>query len=258
MLTEAPHAESVALFLFAHQDDEFGVFHVIEECLRQGQRVACAYLTRGVAGLAARRNDESRRVLASLGVREQDIVFAGDLLGIDDAHLYAGLEAARAWIDGWIGGFARVDGVYVTAWEGGHHDHDVLHALTVRVAQDRGLLPRVRQFALYNHKGCPGPLFRVLSPLAENGPVERLSIPWGRRMAYLRLCLQYPSQRMTWIGLFPFVLLHYVLDGRQALQAVSVERIGQRPHGGALYYEQRRFFDWTRMRDTLRGMRVPD
>ncbi|KQQ87768.1 PIG-L deacetylase family protein [Massilia sp. Leaf139] len=257
MRTEEPQRKPAALFLFAHQDDEFGVFHVIEECLRQGRRVACAYLTRGAAGLAARRNDESRRVLTSLGVQERNIVFAGDLLGIDDAHLYTGLEAAHAWIDCWIGGFGRVDGIYVTAWEGGHHDHDVLHALTVLVAQGRGLLPRVRQFALYNHKGCPGPLFRVLSPLVENGEVERLPIPWRRRLAYLRLCLQYPSQRTTWIGLFPFVLLHYVFDGRQALQTVSIERIGQRPHEGILYYEQRHFFDWPRMRKILAVLRTP-
>ncbi|HAK90971.1 MAG TPA: PIG-L family deacetylase, partial [Massilia timonae] len=39
--------EPVALFLFAHQDDEFGVFERIATLRRQGVRVACAYLTDG-------------------------------------------------------------------------------------------------------------------------------------------------------------------------------------------------------------------
>jgi LmbE family N-acetylglucosaminyl deacetylase len=45
MHIKARNASPVALFLFAHQDDEFGVFHVIDECRRRGQRVVCAYLT---------------------------------------------------------------------------------------------------------------------------------------------------------------------------------------------------------------------
>lgn len=251
MPTEPHSGEPVDLFLFAHQDDEFGVFHLIDACRRQGRRAACAYFTRGAGGLAARRNEESRRVLGKLGVNPSDIVFAGDLLAIDDAYLHQSLDAAGAWIGEWIGSFETVGHIYVPAWEGGHHDHDALHALAVIAARRLGLLPRVRQFALYNHKGCPGPLFRVLSPLAANGPVEFQRIGWAKRLAYLRLCLAYPSQRTTWIGLFPFVLLHYLLDGRQAVQAASMERLQQRPHAGTLYYEQRGFCEWQRLEDAL-------
>jgi LmbE family N-acetylglucosaminyl deacetylase len=246
----------VALFLFAHQDDEFGVFHLIDECGRRGQRPVCAYLTRGVNGLGARRNEESRRVLARLGVAAGDIRFAGDELGIDDATLPESLAAAGDWIAGWVASFARVDRIFVTAWEGGHHDHDALHALTVEISRRLGLLPAVRQFALYNRFRCPGPLFRVLAPLASNGPVESAQIPLGRRLAHLRLCLQYPSQATTWIGLFPFVLLHYVLSGRQSVQGASPARLDERPHGGTLYYEHRRFYRWEQMRDNLRAWRA--
>jgi LmbE family N-acetylglucosaminyl deacetylase len=246
----------VVLFLFAHQDDEFGVFHLIDECRRRGQRPVCAYLTRGVNGLAARRNEESRLVLARLGVAAGDIRFAGDELGIDDAMLPESLAAAGDWIGRWLASFAQVERIFVTAWEGGHHDHDALHALTVEVSRRLGLLPAVRQFALYNRYRCPGPLFKVLSPLATNGPVESERIPLRRRLAHLRLCLQYPSQAMTWIGLFPFVLLHYVLSGRQAVQAPSLERLDERPHDGTLYYEHRRFYRWEQMRDNLHAWRA--
>lgn len=256
MPIEERGASPVVLFLFAHQDDEFGVFHLLDECRRQGHRAVCAYLTRGVNGLALRRNEESRLVLARLGVAAGDILFAGDELGIDDATLPERLDAAGDWIARWLASSARVERIFVTAWEGGHHDHDALHALTVEISRRLGLLPVVRQFALYNHHRCPGPLFKVLSPLVANGPVESSRIPLARRLAHLRLCLRYPSQATTWIGLFPFVLLHYLLSGRQAVQAPSVERLGEKPHAGTLYYEQRGFYRWELMREKLRKWRA--
>lgn len=243
---------SAALFLFAHQDDEFGVFHTIEACVRAGRRVACAYLTRAPGALAQQRNTESLRVLARLGVPERDIVFAGDILGIDDAGLPERLADAQAWIAGWVGSFAQVELLCVTAWEGGHHDHDALHAIAVRVARDLECMPALRQFALYNRLGCAGPLFRVLAPLTANGPVERWQIPAGRRIAYLRLCLSYPSQAKTWLGLFPFVLAHYLWRGEQALQPVAAARLRHKPHEGTLYYEQRQFYRWEQMQTKLR------
>ena len=247
--------ELVDLFLFAHQDDEFGVFHMIDESRRQGRRVVCAYLTRGVNGLALQRNRESLRVLAKQGVSMQDVMFAGDHLRIDDAKLHLSLDAAATWISEWITSYPEINRIYVTAWEGGHHDHDILHALTACITHRLGLLGKVRQFALYNHDRCPGPLFRVLSPLKSNGPVDFYRVKLSKRLTYLGLCLQYPSQRKTWIGLFPFVLLHYLLDGRQALQRISMERLDQRPHSGTLYYEQRGFFDWERMTSALQQWR---
>lgn len=251
MLINSTQTELVDLFLFAHQDDEFGVFHMIDESRRQGRRVVCAYLTRGVNGIASQRNRESLHVLGKQGVDTQDVAFAGDLLGIDDAKLHLSLDAAGAWIHEWISSYTTINRIYVTAWEGGHHDHDMLHGLTACITHRLGLMEKVRQFALYNHERCPGPLFKVLSPLKDNGPVDFYRIKFRKRLAYLGLCLEYPSQRKTWIGLFPFVLLHYLLDGRQALQHISMERLGQRPHSGTLYYEQRGFFDWNRMNDTL-------
>ena len=55
----------------------------------------------------------------------------------------------------------------------------------------------------------------------------------------------------TWIGLFPFVALHYLVEGVEQTQPVSLARLEQRPHAGALYYEKRRFFTWPRMQAAL-------
>jgi len=250
--------EPVALFLFAHQDDEFGVFERIAALRRQGVRVACAYLTDGQTAnaSAATRNAESLAVLAQLGVAQHDVAFAGQLLGIGDARLPLHMEAAGRWIGAWIDSFYPIEAIHVTAWEGGHHDHDALHALVVTLAAERGLLARTWQFSLYQAESLGGPLFRVLAPLAANGPVTAAPISWAARRQYLRLCLSYPSQRNTWIGLFPIVLLHYLRRGEQALQGVDPARLEQRPHAGALYYEKRKFFTWERMRAAIAAWRA--
>jgi LmbE family N-acetylglucosaminyl deacetylase len=252
--------ESAALFLFAHQDDEFGVYQRIAECRAAGQRVVCAYFTDGATptATAARRNLESLAVLERLGVARDDVHFPGQQLGIGDAQLPLHLERAARWFESWLDGFGfgEVEALHVTAWEGGHHDHDALHALAVTVAARRGLLARTWQYSLYQAAGLPGPLFRVLAPLPQNGPARRSSIPWRARRTYLGHCLSYPSQRRTWIGLFPFVLLHYALHGTQALQPVDPARLDQRPHPGPLYYEKRRFFTWDEMTRLLRAWRA--
>lgn len=247
-----------ALFLFAHQDDEFGVYQRILDCRRRGLRVACAYLTDGrtAKASAAQRNRESLAVLARLGVAPEDVFFAGAELGIGDARLPLHLAEAAGWIGRWLDRYPLIDALHVTAWEGGHHDHDALHALAVTLAAGKDLLARTWQFPLYQAKGLPGPLFRVLAPLPENGPALAVRIPWKHRWTHLRACLSYPSQRTTWIGLFPFVLLHYLLRGVEQLQPVALRRLEERPHAGALYYEKRAFFTWPRMRAALDAWRM--
>jgi LmbE family N-acetylglucosaminyl deacetylase len=249
MHTDLASAIPMALFLFAHQDDEFGVFHEIIDVQRKGYRVICAYITTGViSGVSPqRRNRESLLILKQLRVQEQDIFFTGCALSIPDTRLHEHLEPAANWIRQLIGGFSSPLLFYVPAWEGGHHDHDALHAITVSIAQERNMLGCVRQFSLYNAYRCAGALFRVFAPLPHNGPIEVKRISWKHRLHFLRYCLSYPSQAMTWIGLFPFVFLHYMFNGKQMLQPVSYERISKRPHNGPLYYEKRGFFTWEKM-----------
>jgi hypothetical protein len=96
----------------------------------------------------------------------------------------------------------------------------------------------------------------VLAPLPENGAVTTSPIGWRARWRYLRHCLSYPSQRGSWIGLFPFVLLHYLLHGVQSLQPVAPQRLAERPHPGALYYEKRQFYSWPAMTAALAAWRA--
>lgn len=249
MLIDKHSAEPASIFLFAHQDDEFGVFQQIREEVGSGRGIRCAYLTDGrFNGVSAeRRNRESLGVLARLGVQRKHVYFAGRALSIGDSHLPEHMQRASQWIGDFLKSAPPEIKIFVPAWEGGHHDHDALHAITVGVAQKAGRLKHVKQFPLYNGFGLTGPLFRVFFPLVQNGAVEKTRIPLENRIRYLRCCMEYPSQAVSWMGLFPHVLFHYFARGVQILQPVCVERVRQRPHPGRLYYERRGFFSWRQM-----------
>jgi hypothetical protein len=237
----------ISLFLFAHQDDEFGVFPQLVREQENGRRVVCAYFTTGVqhGENPVPRNQESISVLTDLGVTCDDIHFVGERLSIADGQLSACLQAASEWIEEtWGSSIQGLASIHVMAWEGGHPDHDSLHAIAVDVFSALGLVHLVRQFPLYNNYRCPGSFFRLLSPLEGNGSVTRTIIPWSIRPRFLGYCLSYSSQRKSWLGLFPFVLFHYLFRGFQETQLVSVERTRVRPHIGPLYYEKRRFSTW--------------
>lgn len=238
---------SGALFLFAHQDDEFGVFHVIEQELRVGRRVCCVYVTDGGATAETdRRNSESKAVLQKLGVAVDNIFFVGQQYTISDGKLYRHVDIFAEWLSRFLENHSIIETCYVPAWEGGHPDHDVLHAIAVEILlrQKRTNKPTVMQYGLYNGYHCIGPFFRVLSPLPKNGAIQRQKIPWRNRFRYIRFCLSYPSQWRSWIGLFPFVAGHYLFNGMQYLQNVSVEQLKSPPHSRPLYYERRGFLDW--------------
>ena len=254
MRTDASPERPVAVFLFAHQDDECGVYEQIHLALQMGHRVVCAYLTTGVpaGGDASRRDSESLVVLGRLGVGAVDVIFAGRQLSIPDGDLIHRLSEAARWLADWMLGHARLASVYVPAWEGGHPDHDALHAMTVKLCSDAGVGSVVYQYPLYNGLHCMKPFFRVFLPLVENGPVQRSVIPWRRRVGFLHHALSYPSQWRTWVGLFPFFLQYYIFRGVQMLQPVNAARLQVRPHAGALYYEMRQFSSWKIVASSLR------
>ena len=240
--------ESVAIFFFAHQDDEFAVFHQLCQERRAGRRICCVYLTNGEASgvTAPARNAESVAVLLKLGVAQRDILFVGQELSIGDGALPDNMDAARSWLVAWMAQCSDVAATYVPAWEGGHQDHDAVHAIVVGAMAQSNTLDKARQFSLYNSYRCLQPFFRVLSPLAANGQVVKSRIPYADRLWFLALCLGYRSQARTWIGMFPFVLWNYLVKGAQGLQPICLERLRFRPHPGTLYYESRNFYTWPR------------
>lgn len=231
-----------SLYLFPHQDDEFPLLGHITRDLREQCDPHCVYVTDGAArGVSSQtRDQESLRVLGSLGVSPRLVTFLGSRTGIGDGALAAQSALLLDWLrHDALASDQTWTRIYVPAWEGGHPDHDSLHRLVVQVAAENGHLEKVRQFPLYNAWRVPAPFFRVLRCLPANGPQERLKLDWRSRVRHLRLCLSYPSQWKTWVGLFPFVVLHQLFYGTEMTQGVSVDRTQERPHPGGLLYERR-------------------
>ena len=232
--------QPIHFFLLPHQDDEFGVFYLIENVIERGHRAVCFFLTDGGFGGAdpALRDIESRHVLGALGVEASDICFLGSKRSVPDGQLVSYLPDVFSHLKGAAEAFASPDFVYVPAWEGGHQDHDATHALGIVAAYHWGA--RLRQFPLYTADGHGVWPYRVLVPVARNGPFESMQIPVARRAWYLRLCLSYRTQAKAFAALLPFITAHYVLRGAQYLQEVDPVRLRERPHEGPLFYERYR------------------
>jgi LmbE family N-acetylglucosaminyl deacetylase len=79
-------ARSRVLFVFAHQDDEFGVYGYIAREVARGAQVQCAYLTDGGWGNQdiGVRNAESLAVLADRGVAPEAVALVGQAASIGD------------------------------------------------------------------------------------------------------------------------------------------------------------------------------
>lgn len=236
-----------SVFLFSHQDDEYGIYHTLLRQVDKRKDIRCVYLTDG--GIKSKqRNKESLKVLLKLGLKPEQVLFQGNKLGIKDGKLINNLSLAINWFLPFIKSLGDIDKIYTPAWEGGHPDHDALHVLAVITTNYLGILEKVRQFSLYNAFNVPAPFFRVMSPLKNNGKVKKIKIPIVKRLKFIKMCLSYPSQLKSWVGLFPFVAYSYLFIGKQYLQKASLKRLDNRPHEGRLYYENRGLNNWNDMR----------
>ena len=134
-----------SLFVFAHQDDELCAAPIIAGRKAAGRPVRVVYLSDGRAGRVSPqlRNAECRNALRSLGVGPDEIDFLGTPHRFPDGALH---EALPEVLDA-LRSTPRLDSVsevFTLAFEGGHQDHDVAHAVTVVWANELGLLGSTR------------------------------------------------------------------------------------------------------------------
>lgn len=220
----------LALFVFAHQDDEVIASTRITRELQGGNRVRCVYLTDG-AGRGvdpAVRDAESLAVLADLGVGRADVVMGER---VPDGDLPLHLDTALGIVEAAAAG--EPDRVYSLAFEGGHQDHDASHLVALAYACRHGLLRRTWQLPFYTGSGAPGKLFRVMRPV-PGLPACARRLPRDQALRSARLATRYPSQKRTWIGLAPEYLLRRGLQRREILQPVTVP---PRPIAGTPLYD---------------------
>jgi len=225
----------VDLFLFPHQDDEYFVAPLLQQ---RHARAYCVFLTTGDfrATGGAVRNAESRRALRLLGVREQQIDFAGEKLRVPDNDLAAHLPDVfeRLWSDHGRG----VENVIAPAWEGGHPDHDAACLLAHAWATRSGGVT-VWEFAAYRAHPVVPFFYKVMNPLpgAAAAVASGDAVRFDWKIFTLFRC--YPSQWRTWLGLFPPLFLNFLAGGRTWIYRAERRDFGVRPHAGKLYYEYR-------------------
>jgi LmbE family N-acetylglucosaminyl deacetylase len=216
------------LFVFAHQDDEIALASRIRSAVTKGDRVTCLCLTDGATNVAVTiRDAETRRVLARLGVEDYRIAPAG--VRIADGTLPDHLDRALDFLESQPDDFGEV---VTLAWEGGHQDHDAAHLVAAVFARGRGL--RCIELPLYNGDGVRGPLFRVNHPTGEGWRERKL--PWREYLSNILLARFYTSQRRTWLGLGPLLLLR---QPAELTREADLHRAAAPPHPLPLLYERR-------------------
>jgi LmbE family N-acetylglucosaminyl deacetylase len=237
-----------ALFVFAHQDDEIAAASRIRYEHERGQSIVCVFLTDGGGGRAApeTRNGESASVLSTLSV--ETVHFLGTSLPIPDGRLPDHLDVALQRLEEIV---IAADTVYCLAWEGGHQDHDASQLVAAAFARRRGILDRCFELPLYHGAGLPGPLFRAMSPLPhrQEWTLRRLTFREGLQISML--ARRYPSQRASWIGLFPETFLKLAILRREWVRPVGIERYKRRPHERSLLYERRFGFSYERFAEAV-------
>lgn len=227
------------LCILAHQDDEVAMASRIWRRSREGRPVHCAFLTDGTGHGSdpAVRNAESRAVLTSLGVPEENILFLGSEHRLADGALFRNVDRGYDLLEQATRSLA-VEEILCLAWEGGHPDHDASHLIALSLARRHAVLENTWQFSIYNEGRGRGRFLRVMSPI-DGGDVRtrRLSPGEGIRLGLLPFA--YPSQWRTWLGLFPGAFLQFALLRRESTRGVSLEATRDRPHEGRLFYERR-------------------
>jgi LmbE family N-acetylglucosaminyl deacetylase len=231
-----------ALFVFAHQDDEIAAAARIALLVRGGATISCVFLTNGEGrgARSAQRDQESRDVLARLGVEPGRAHFPGSEEGIPDGALVEHLDRALAVLEARIPD--TVDEVWTLAWEGGHQDHDAVHLVALAFANRRGIA--MYEVPLYHGHRRHGPLFQTLAPLRVGRPWSGRRIPIAEGLRLLLLSRFYRSQRRTWLALLPAALARAILVRREWTRPADAARLESKPHDGVLFYERRFRYAW--------------
>jgi N-acetylglucosamine malate deacetylase 1 len=221
------------LLLIPHPDDEVvGAAATIARRGAAGDQFFGVYLTDGVPARDQLWSWDRSRRAARAWQRREEAQAAARMLGIEPVAfcdwpsrtLKAHLDEAAARIAAVIAEHA-IAAIWVSAWEGGHQDHDVANFLAARVCGTRP----VTEFAEYNHGGGTLCWNRFAMP---NGTEAELRLTAAEAAAKRRLLALYRSERAN------LALARVQVESRRPL---PVYDYGRPPHAGTLLRER---FHW--------------
>lgn len=241
------------VFLLAHYDDEFGIFHEIKNCIALKIPIHVVYATSSSSDGRKNliREIESLKVLNRLGVIESQVSFLGRDLKIPDLKLKNHFILLFQNLNVLLSELGEIGNIYTLAYEGGHPDHDGLNFICSRLSNNHNLEGNIWQFPLYNGAGLIGSFFHLLKPLKKNGPVIEVKLALKDALMFLSLIFIYKSQTKTFVGLFPFYFLHMTLIRSQTIQKIILNRVEEKPHEGTLLYERRKMDTYENVRSKM-------
>lgn len=225
------------LLLIPHPDDEVvGCAAAIARARADGAAVFGLYLTTGLPPAEALWRGQRRRYDEYVARRRQEALGAAAALGVEPVGfaarpsrtLKAELRAARGEIEAALQRCAA-DAVWVSAWEGGHQDHDVANFLAARLA-DR--VP-VTEYAEYNYAG--GAVRSQRFP-RETGAETVLRLSASEAAAKRGLLALYRSERGN---------LAHIRTEMESLRPLPRHDYAAAPHDGMLFRER---FHWLPLR----------
>ncbi len=239
-----------SVFFLAHYDDEFGIYEEIRLHIIQKIPLHIVYLTSSnINGISEEsRERESLSALKKLGVEKENVSFIGKEMSVPDLALKDHLIASYINSKNLIENLGNVGKIFTLAYEGGHPDHDSINFLCSRLISKHASKIEGWQFPLYCGPGLIGSFFYLFKPLKNNGPITKKRIEAKNIRLFLKLIFCYKSQFKTFIGLYPFYLLHMVFKKYQVTQKINPSRIYNRPHKGRLLYERRKMDEFEQLK----------
>ncbi len=224
------------LFLFAHPDDDTFICGTMKMLLREGARVHAAWLTSGdYFGQGELRESELAKATAILGLRDSSV----HLLRQPDLGLVPGMQQAAESLSKLLG-LLRPDYLFVTAFEGGHPDHDSANFLAYECCARAGIQPRIFEFPLYNGSGLIRHWRWRINGFPADGP-EVFHEPLNDEAidCKYRMMRTYSSQ---WMYMVPARLAcrrSFLKEYGEPFRACPPERDHTiPPHSGLLNYER--------------------
>jgi len=226
------------VYVFAHFDDEYAALPLLLEGVRRGRDQHFLYVADYPSdAVRETRHAETKALMAHLGIEPRRATHVGRGTGAFAGAVHLALPQAYAALEAAVARIGPVERFIVTAWEGGHMDHDACALMTSRLARALGN-PPVEEISLYNGLGLPGPLFRAGAPLPQNGPMRRIPSAPADWLLWMLAVRFYRSQATTWVGLWPTMFWTYARRGF-CVQRMEHARVLERPHPGPLLYERR-------------------
>lgn len=236
--------------ILAHNDDEFFISPILSRLRRD---TIFIFLTAGSVwceGLNSIREKESLKFLSSYGFSEKNIVNLGEKLVIKDGSLFKNIDIVDEELEKLLIKLG-VKTLIVTAYEGGHHDHDVAFILAHNSA--RKLNIPLFDFPLYNASSTR--FFRVMN----NRKIQSTSYKakhcfestFLQRFFFLCRASIYRSQWKTFVGLLPGLIRNFLLKKHFSIGEIESFSISIRQHEGPLFYEKRFHVKYSDMIDSI-------